>query len=154
MNQGGTIVRGIATREISPGESISDTFFIHHNFTKIPPGKAKLRLCLPIINFIERNNQVEIAAPSADLEIFVSKASPEKLQALAARLTKALAVADLTFQREGEVVDTLTWTRHPALLPATFEVLKPRGNRSQHYNLRYCLATWAIESPEVRQQLV
>jgi hypothetical protein len=152
----------IVSKEIKPGDSFVETVYVHHEFSAIPAGKAKLKLEWPVfqlINFQDKEgfSFAKVAVPTAELEVDIAKADSQRLTALAKQVATALSDPTLDLQREREIANTILWVKHPVLLPSCLELLKPRPTGEQYRKLRSFpafLETWSVESDEVKQKLV
>ncbi len=124
---GRSIRPGYGHNTFVPGDQLSATLFLHHDYSVIPAGRVKVKIDWPIYDVQERGWRL-IAHPSTVLDLDVPAASAERLAAIRDRMAKTLSRADVSPPEVTHVAMEVWRTKHRAFLPVVLQVLESKAS--------------------------
>jgi hypothetical protein len=130
--RGGNGLRSTGAFTLNPGDSESETLYLHHMYANITKGKAKLRLTWPIYEPGE-NGQL-LARPSMTLALDIPPADAAHLALLRKKLEQIVNRRDFSEKDWWNVNNHLRYTKHDALAPVVWRMIEkplPYGNAPQ-----------------------
>jgi hypothetical protein len=139
---------------LAKGEEISERVYVHHRYSRIGAGKAKLKITWHVCAADDPNDPStasEIASPSAVLDLEVKGATDKQLTALMEPLIRPMEAPS---HHKDELALTVLWCEHKAFLPAIFQLLTPGYRGPPSINLRHFVYEWSRKDKEIHDRLI
>jgi hypothetical protein len=148
------IARGM--RELPSGAEFSQVLQVHKDYQKIPAGSYSVRVWWLVYEEPagkgaggDVKNLKLLAEPSEVLEVDVPAATPERLAALRGRMEEGLRRHEGIYGNEGIVQADILATRHHALAPIIWKMIKEQRTEGNNFDCIRFLA----ECPEIYPDL-
>lgn len=121
IGDGDGVSEGTKSQTMKRGDRVSGTAFVHKGFTRIPSGRASVKVIWEVDRYLrEKCGTIGVATP---LVLDVRPATKQNLAALRKRIEATLARPRLQAAEKQELSQWIVGTRHPALLPPALRMI-------------------------------